>query len=897
MTILSFLGSMFGRPPPAAPPPPSAAAPSANGPPSVLPGDPKTKGYRPSIGQYPGWIGSGFGTGFNLGLVDEMKRDAQVKQCLRYLKAPLHLAEFVYAGDPAQAKFADQTLKRFWRKSLAVALMSAEYGYSVAEPIHKFGDDGKVHFNYLKPIHPKDAKAWTVGGKLDFVKVKNIQGQAGGEVTLHPAKGDRLGEVFWLTNEPTFSPFYGHSVLSPAWVFWRWKTIPDGAIETVAKWAYKHSVGPLVLRHPDEIFETGDAGSTSVVEAQDIMREMGEKMKAMAVICMSSATRPDGKYKWAIESYGEPKGNATALIEWLDWLDKAMRRGIGIPDEIIDHDGNTGGYSRSQVAVQAYFAAAELALNHVLEAVWDQLVAPLLKLNFGSVKCKAEPKPLLPPEQPEQGKEGAGGQGPPKPPSMSPQPEQPKKPVSFSLGVTLPAGAALAPEHWGDIVTRLATNVRIIGPSGSGKSTVAQAIASSTDGKIFIIDPVYEPGNWGGLPAVTVNTDGSYDPIEKAIDGLLGEMKYRGAMLQGGNAHFERLTIIFDEVPDTVSELPNSAGLMIRRLAQRGRHENMHLIGIGQSDRVEAWGIGGYGDVSESFVTIYLGSKAYEAMPELVGQERPAVLEWQGVRYPIDLSEILGLAERPIPADRLFKLPTAKQQGEPAQLSLGVPSLYDRIRQGLQGQRTAARQSETLPEVQSVIHQVQSIAQRMERQEQREMTRLSLAGSATAQPNLTLNLSDNIAQKMDQGIGDAIKELADGARQQAEAVQQQTEAVVQGGKESTEAVKQLADAIASQKQRDVVVDTKPMADAVKDMAASNQQLAEAVGKQAAAIANQKPPQIINDNKLIAEMVRKLFDKLSAMKPPVPLQPKSSTKVVTKRDSDHLAVEIKETFEY
>lgn len=211
----------------------------------------------------------------------------------------------------------------------------------------------------------------------------------------------------------------------------------------------------------------------------------------------------------------------------------------------------------------------------------------------------------------------------------------------------------------------------------SGKSMLAQALAANVPGKVFIIDPVWEPGNWGGLPAVTVSREeGEYWPIREAVGDLIGEMKRRGQLLQQGVKEFERLTVICDEVPDTVTEVPEM-GLLIRRLGQRGRHGNMHLVGIGQSDRVGSWGIAGYGDAAENFATVYLGDKAIEVMPELKGRDRAGALEWRGKWYPLDLHEVAELAKRAIPPDRLFKLPHHTDLSKPPELADFALSLLE----------------------------------------------------------------------------------------------------------------------------------------------------------------------------------------------------------------------------
>lgn len=248
------------------------------------------------------------------------------------------------------------------------------------------------------------------------------------------------------------------------------------------------------------------------------------------------------------------------------------------------------------------------------------------------------------------------------------QPSAPQRPAQASRPLQAPAKPAhppiIARSVWWPIVTKESVHVRLIGPTNSGKSVLAQALAQAFDGRLCIIDPVWKMGNWGGLPAVTVDADGEYGPIKQALEGIIAEMKRRGAQLQTDEAPtFERITILFDEVPDTVTELPDHAGLLVRRLGQRGRHANMHLIGMAQSERVKAWGIEGYGDTAENFATIYLGQKAIDRMAWLADAAQfPAVLEWRGKAMPIDTRECLELSQKPISAGRVwnpFETPTA----------------------------------------------------------------------------------------------------------------------------------------------------------------------------------------------------------------------------------------------
>lgn len=210
---------------------------------------------------------------------------------------------------------------------------------------------------------------------------------------------------------------------------------------------------------------------------------------------------------------------------------------------------------------------------------------------------------------------------------------------------------------WWPIVTTQAVHVRLIGPTSSGKSIMAQALASHFPGQLVILDPVAGPDAWGGLPVITTDDELSYAPMRQACDALLKEMKRRVRERRVSGIAPERLTILFDEVPDTVAELPDTAGVFIRRMAQRGRHSAMHLIGMAQSERVRAWGLEGYGDAAESFATVYLGAKAIERLPWIADvQQFPAVLEWRGKLTAIDTTGLLELAARPIDPARAFRL-------------------------------------------------------------------------------------------------------------------------------------------------------------------------------------------------------------------------------------------------
>lgn len=371
--------------------------------------------YKPAAAA-PSWAW-GWGA-FSLALVDRMKEDSTIALCLEYKKTPLYMAEFEFEGDGPDAQFAQRTLRRIWDTSLVVCLDCFDYGYAAAEALYDKEDDLLV-FDRLKAIHPRDAQPWVRHGELDFIEVKNVDGRPvrltgpnrrltedGKTVDAEdtPCKG------FWIAHGQKYNPFYGRSDLVAAWFWWNLKNREDGLVETLFKWAYRHSLGCTVIRHPDAMVD----GPNGPVHCQDLARELVNSVKSGGTIALNSNTGEDGKYQWLIEQWAKIEGNADGLIGIIEYADKQMQRGILIPDEVVTHEGSTGGYSRSQVAASAYYVGAEHSLNSVIEAFDDQIIRPLVRLNFGQANYKIKPKPLIPPDQSQQGQQpGQPGQGQP----------------------------------------------------------------------------------------------------------------------------------------------------------------------------------------------------------------------------------------------------------------------------------------------------------------------------------------------------------------------------------------------------------------------------------------------------------------------------------------------------
>jgi energy-coupling factor transporter ATP-binding protein EcfA2 len=196
-----------------------------------------------------------------------------------------------------------------------------------------------------------------------------------------------------------------------------------------------------------------------------------------------------------------------------------------------------------------------------------------------------------------------------------------------------------------------APHTLIIGPSGAGKTTIAQAIAATRPGYLAILDMKWQPGKWGGLPAIPIDDDGRYTQLEAALKALLAELSARLVSLKQGITEFPELAIIAEEWPTLTKECP-SASELFKQVGRLGRELRVRFVGLSQSERVKSLGIVGEGDALDNYTVIRLGKAALDLVPEARTLERPAVLEWKGEQYLLTLAGIVYLSNRTMPPSR-----------------------------------------------------------------------------------------------------------------------------------------------------------------------------------------------------------------------------------------------------
>lgn len=151
-----------------------------------------------------------------------------------------------------------------------------------------------------------------------------------------------------------------------------------------------------------------------------------------------------------------------------------------------------------------------------------------------------------------------------------------------------------------------APHTLIIGPTGAGKTTMACAALGDRPDRTVVISPKVNGGNWRGAEVITLDDDGTYEPIHQTLLDLEQEKRDRIVTLRKRGADaLKPMTIVLDETPELVRFVPK-AGDFIGSMSSIGRELKMRLVVISTSSRVKDLGIEGRGAALENFIRVDL---------------------------------------------------------------------------------------------------------------------------------------------------------------------------------------------------------------------------------------------------------------------------------------------------
>lgn len=314
--------------------------------------------------------------------------DPTLRLGLAMKMAPLHQAQFgevrnsengkpefvpgVSSPQPDVALFVESQLKKIWRNYLHKILDSQTWGWSAGEVTYRLNSSGKVVIDRFLKRSSMDTVALTRHGRVSSVKFLRLSMRAPrGDIALPFPK------AWWHAYDPEDESPYGRSVLRGSFSPWCDKWLEGGALDVRRLFAHKDAYGGMSIGYPE---------GTTLIDGQhvpnrDVVRQMVEQAKAGHVITKPSNYNRDGTDAWPI-TYATVPNNPTHIFQYPKDLDIEELRGLEIPDDVIVSD-KTGAWQGKQVPMLAFFVNADRWLAQVLATLTEQLLEPLVLVNWG----------------------------------------------------------------------------------------------------------------------------------------------------------------------------------------------------------------------------------------------------------------------------------------------------------------------------------------------------------------------------------------------------------------------------------------------------------------------------------------------------------------------------------
>lgn len=322
---------------------------------------------------------------FSIRVADMMRYDPKVTIALAIKNGMLaHAQTTVSEGRPEIMEFVQSQWDRIWANEATKMLTTKLYGYSGYEVIYKHATegspwDGKIVFDRLKDFHPVDVRPLVKESKTVGLTVNRINPTRVTEKTTSGRVPVWQMKALWLTYGMQYGDLFGVPLLQHAYPSWYEKIMDGGYIKTRQLRMIKDAYMGVLLRYPEkEKMTTADGRELS---SGDISRQTGEILATGGIVGFPSTRYQDGNLKWDVTPPTDVK-SPTGIWEWGDKLDNEILEALEMPSEVIQAMSSGSGFSGRSIPFMAMLAALESEFSDYLRQVDEQILRPLVRLNF-----------------------------------------------------------------------------------------------------------------------------------------------------------------------------------------------------------------------------------------------------------------------------------------------------------------------------------------------------------------------------------------------------------------------------------------------------------------------------------------------------------------------------------
>lgn len=344
---------------------------------------------------------------FRRGWIPAMQRDPHVMYGIWILRGPIiSKAKYEVVSDsPEVQEYVQNAIERYWARGISEALTAMEWGFNGNEVIYEWNDDSQtVDYKSVKFFHPYDTLPVTKQGYLLGMKVRKRQGYFnaafGGWDNLTTDDDDDtesvedkkhlfvpVSKALWSVHDRRYHRWYGRSRYEGAFIPWYEFWQPKGFRNIRHLAMYKYSFTGGVIMYPPGSSQDADTGEE--VPNSLLAEQYLDLIEAGAGIALPSTFAESGGWEYLPpQAMQIPEG----LFTYGDQLRDEKWEGLGVPPEIAKQE-QTGSFAGRRVPQQAFYSFLQEIANDLMQDFEEQVLRPLVKLNFGS-KARFKIKPI-----------------------------------------------------------------------------------------------------------------------------------------------------------------------------------------------------------------------------------------------------------------------------------------------------------------------------------------------------------------------------------------------------------------------------------------------------------------------------------------------------------------------
>lgn len=247
-----------------------------------------------------------------------------------------------------------------------------DYGYAPYEKVFAVRD-GRIVVDKIKPLIQELTELLTSETTGALVGIKQATTMGAGEVNLE------LDAAMVLSFSVHGTNWYGQALLENCREAWNnWNEANEGA----KRYDSKVAGGHVIVRYP----QGTSVYNNTETDNQDIAKIILDTIQSAGSVSIPTNKQDTGmeeaEDQWNIVFDDSGAGMQPQFRDRLEYFDKLMARGMLLPERALQ-EGTHGTLAEAESHGEVALVICELATQTITRGINEQLVDPLLALNYG----------------------------------------------------------------------------------------------------------------------------------------------------------------------------------------------------------------------------------------------------------------------------------------------------------------------------------------------------------------------------------------------------------------------------------------------------------------------------------------------------------------------------------